>query len=513
MGTAAEMGSRSASDGEAATGGGESVSSLLIYHQPCIPPRTLVLGEGQAVSPCLQARIRHRLLSGVDLTSDAATSSARGWRRLRWQKGRLRALGRSQLARDHIMTLGTEFSVTVASFLLLKLAAAYAGPAGFGEFVLGRRLISFVQLPALCGMALALSRSVAMARGSGRGAAEWMYLDAALAVTMVTSAVAGAALLFGGRIVATAAMGGAALTPLAHALAPCVAGLILHCIAYALLRGRQAMVPANILQGVNIGVVPLAVFAVPGLSIPEILCWTGVAQIVVSSTALAVLRARGPRIAPLRDVWNHAAVELLRYGTPRVPGEFMLGALSALPVAVAAHYGGAVEAGRIGLGMTILTLFTSTFAPLGQVMLPSISRRVAAGDTVGLARGIWLLAAACAGLTAIGVFGVELIAPWLLPAVFGPAFAAAVVPARIIILGAVPHVLYVVLRNVLDAIHAAPLNTLNLFVALAAFGGVLGVGRNVGTVPYAVLASSITLGALTAWRTLHALKSVKGRAA
>ena len=446
-------------------------------------------------------------MSGAEFTGGAARAGLGRWRtRVRMQTERIRVLGRSRLARDHIMTLGTEFSVTIASILLLKLAAAYAGPAGFGEFVLGRRLISFVSLPALCGMALALARSVAMARGRGRTSAEWMYLDAAVMVTIVTSATAAAALLFGGRIVATVAMGGVALTPLARALAPCVAGLIFHGIAYGLLRGRQAMVPANALQAINIGVVPLAVFAVPGLSIAEILCWTGVTQVIIASAAIAVLRARGPRIAPLPVIWKHAAVEMLRYGTPRVPGEFMLGAVSALPVAAAAHFGGAVEAGRIGLGMTILTLFTSVFAPLGQVLLPDVSSRVAGGETKGLARGIWALAAGCIALTALGVIALELLAPWILPAVFGPAFSAAVLPARIIALGALPQVLYVVLRNVLDAIHAAPLNTVNLFAALVAFGVVLGIGRTENTIPWAVLASSVVLGALTVWRTRRALR-------
>ena len=446
---------------------------------------------------------------GVELTTDTAIAEVSRWRRgLRTQKDRMRALSRSQLARDHIMTLCTEISVMGSSFLLLKLAAAYAGPAGFGEFVLGRRLIGFVQLPALCGIALALTRSVAIARGSGRALAEWMYLDAALLVTLATSAAAAALLMFGGRIVATAAMGGPELAPLAHALAPGVVGLILHGVAYGMLRGRQTMVPANILQAINLGVVPLAVFAVPGLSVPELIRWIGVVQIVVAALALAIVRLRGPRMAPLGEIWKHAAVELLRYGTPRVPGEFMLGALSALPVVAAAHYGGAVEAGRVGLGLSLLSLMTSLFAPLGQVMLPSISGRVAAGNTKGLARGIWLLSGVCVALTALGVVGLEALAPWLLPAVFGPAFAAAITPVRIIILGAVPQVLYVVLRNVLDALHAAPLNAANLFVALSAFGVVLGIGRSVDAVAPAVLASSVVLGTLTAWRTRRSLRAL-----
>lgn len=448
------------------------------------------------------------------MTTDAATGQLNRWRgRLSTHWKSVRVLGRSRLARDHLMTLGTELGVMGTSLLLLKLAAAYAGPSGFGEFVLGRRMIGFVQLPALCGIGIALTRSVAMTRASGRPAIEWNYLDAALLITLCTSTAAVGLLVFGGRFIAEVAMGGPAMAPLARALAPGVTGLILHGVAYGLLRGRQTMLPANVLQGINLGLIPLVVFAIPGLSVPQLLFWTGSAQLTVAVVALGTTRSRGPSFAPLRETWEGAGTELLRYGAPRVPGEFMLGALNALPVMAAAYYGGPVEAGRIGLGLSLLSLLSSLFAPLGQVMLPAISGRVAAGDTDGLARGIWLLTAACAALTALGVLALEALAPWLLPAVFGTAFAAAVLPVRIIILGAVPYVLYVVLRNVLDAIHAAPLNAGNLFVALSAFGVVIGIGRSAAAVAPAVLASSVVLGALTAWRAQRALEALPGRAA
>lgn len=397
-----------------------------------------------------------------------------------------------------------------ASLIMLKLAAAYAGPSGFGEFVLGRRVIGFIQLPTLCGMGLALTRSVAIARASGRADGEWKYLDASLLITVCTSAVAVTLLVTKAPLVGRVALGGASMAPLALALAPGVAGLILHGVAYGMLRGRQTMVPANVLQGINLGLVPLVVFVFPGLSVPQILIRIGLAQLTIASIALVTIRVRGPRPVSLRRTWTYAGPELLRYGAPRVPGEFALGAMNALPVMAAAHYSGPVVAGQIGLGLSLLSLLGSVFAPLGQVMLPSISGRIAAGEVDGLSRGIWLLTAVCAGLTALGVLGVELLAPWLLPAVFGPGFAAAVLPVRVIVIGAVPYVLYVVLRNVLDAIHVAPLNAANLFTALTVFGVLLAIGRNSAIVPLAVLAATTVLGGLTAWRAHRALKALYG---
>ncbi|MFN8650408.1 MAG: oligosaccharide flippase family protein [Gemmatimonadales bacterium] len=442
------------------------------------------------------------------MTVNLPAAPGQGWRGWLPTWERVRALAATKLARDHLLTLATELTVMAASLVVLKLAAAYTDTAGFGEFVLARRMIGLVQLPALCGIGLALTRSVAMATERRGPEAQWPYFDGALFITVLTGGFAALLLMLGAAPFAALTMGGSSYAPLARAIAPGVLGLVLHGVAYGLLRGRQTMVPANLVQALNLGVVPLVVFSFRGLPIATLVLLTGTVQLGVAILVLLGLRLRGPRPEPLRAMLASAGAELFRYGAPRVPGEFMLGALSALPVTAAAHYAGPAEAGRVGLGLSLLSLVGSLFAPLGQVMLPAISARVAAGRTAGLGRAVWLLVLACGGMTLVGAALLELLAPWLLPAVFGPDFAAAVMPVRIIVLGAVPYVVYIVLRNVLDAIHAAPLNAANLAVALGAFGAVMLALRSAQAVPYGVLAAMSVLGALTAWRTRRALRDL-----
>lgn len=414
--------------------------------------------------------------------------------------------------RDYISTFATEFLVLGGSILALKLAAMYWGSAGFGEYVLGRRVIGFLQPAVLCGMGVAVTRKVAMARAEG-GDSEWRWLDGALLICGGTILLTSAVLLGLSEWVAGVFFGDVALAPLARALTPCVAGLVLHYVAYAVLRGRHASNPANMLQAVNLGVLPLAAFALPGLQPPGLLLCLGLAQLVVSLVVLISLRRPGPEIPAFRTVWRTSGRELFAYGAPRVPGEFMLGALSTLPVTAAAHDGGTVLAGQIGLGLSLLTLLGSLFTPLGILMLPSISARVATGKVAGLAREVWRLTLACLGVTLLGTLGLELLAGWGIPFVFGPEFAGAVGPIRIIAVAALPYVAYVILRNVLDAIHAAPLNTANLAIALAVQAGVILLGRGPLSVPIAVAAGLTTLGLLTAWRTRLVVRDVMTRLA
>lgn len=443
----------------------------------------------------------------VPLMTDPHLESSGSWRvRLLAQRDRLATLSRSRLARDHLMTLATELGVLFASLILLKLAAAFTGPAGFGEFVLARRLIGFLQLPTLCGVALGLTRAVAITHARGEIAKEWSYFDGAVLVTGCTSLAVMVGLLVLSPQVAAVGMGRQDLAGLARAIAPGVAGLVLHAVAYGMLRGRRTMVQANLLQAVNLGLIPLLAFALPHLNVTRLVLATGVAQLVVALIALVAIRSPGPDRLGWKALREGPVRELLRYGAPRVPGEFMLGALSALPVTAAAHFGGPIAAGQIGLGQSVLTMLGALFAPLGQVMLPSISARVASGRMEGLARAVWWLTLVCAALTLFGVILLELLASWLIPAVFGPDFAGAVAPIRIMALGAVPYVAYIVLRNVLDAIHAAPLNTGNLAVALIAFGVVMLALRSAAGVAPATLAAMSVLGLLTIVSTRRALR-------
>lgn len=431
------------------------------------------------------------------LMTDLPTESS-GWRaRVQLQRERLATLSRSRLVRDHLMTLATEFGVLCASLLLLKLAALFTGPVGFGEYLLARRLIGFIQLPTLCGIGLALTRAVAIVHARGAAASEWAYFDSALLVTGCTSLVVGLGLLVLSPEVAAAGMGHRELAGLARSIVPGVAGLVLHAVAYGLLRGRRTMVQANLLQGINMGVIPMLAFLLPNVTVSRIVLATGAAQLAVALGVIVALRSTGPARRGWRAMWTGPARELLGYGAPRVPGELMLGALGALPVMAAAHFGGAVAAGQIGLGQSVVTMLGAMVAPLGQVMLPSVSARVASGRVEGLARALWWLTAVCAGLTLIAVLVLELLASWLIPAVFGPDFVGAVGPVRLMALGAVPYIAYIVLRNVLDAIHTEPLNTWNLAAALLGFGVVLGVGRSEAAVPPATVAAMSVLGFMT----------------
>jgi O-antigen/teichoic acid export membrane protein len=277
------------------------------------------------------------------------------------------------------LTFFTEFLVLGTSLGVLKLAAAHWGAAGFGEFVLARRALGWIQLPALLGMHLALARFVAMAGASGDRSGEARYIRSGARITITSILVMTAVLLIFERPLAFALLGNSLATSTLRALALAIAGLVVHTVVYGALRGKRRTRAANVLQAIVLGVVPLAAIMMPGTTVDQYLTTTGCAMLALGAlVGGSILAEERHHVASLSD--GAARRALLEYGASRVPGEVALGALFALPVILAAHRGGAVDAGELGLALSLLQLVGALFSPLGQALLPTISARVASGQ-------------------------------------------------------------------------------------------------------------------------------------
>lgn len=413
----------------------------------------------------------------------------------RWWAGWRRPFGQMASLRDYGITFAAEFVTLAAGLLVLRLAASNWGTVGFGEYVLVRRTLSLLQLPILCNMGIAISRYVAIAGVQAGRHTSATYLLAATAVALGASLACAAVLLLLAGPVASLMFGSARFAPDIRVIAIALPGLVLHGVAYGYYRGRLQLLAANALQVLNLALMPLAAMAIPGASVRQAVLALAIAWNVVALAfmVLPLLAARAER----RDGIGDAIAELLRFGAPRVPGEFALVALFSLPTVITAHLGGLEQAGFVGLGVSLLSMVGSMYAPLGQIVLPSVSAMAASGETGTLRRDVrrlWL-ASVTTGAAIVVVLAVG--ARLLVTLYVGAAFLPAVPVVRLVLLAGVPHITYVVLRNVLDALDPRPLNARNLVVALGVFVAVaLAIGRP-EAVGAALTAGVTVLGSLS----------------
>lgn len=395
-------------------------------------------------------------------------------------------------------TMLTEVLVTICGVLLLKLAASLLGPAGFGEYALSRRAVGLLYLPLVMGLGIATPRYIAIARsGAGGEHSESAFALATLTAGMLPAFLVALLLNVSPENSALLLFGTAAL---AHIVLPstiALAGIALHSMVYSIYRGRSEMGLANMMQLVNLGVIPVAMFATADGGAAAVLRATGAGWLFVSGAGLAhVIWHDRHEWRGAESVQSHLRV-LLKFGLPRVPGEFALAGLFAIPALIAVRAHGVVAAGQFSAAMSLLTMATGVFAPIGLVVLPRASAQAAHGDMAGLRALVVRILGSGILLATVGVAAGELLMPWFVEWYFGPAFLAAVPVFRACLIGAVPFAVYILMRNILDALEVKAVNSRNLIITLAVLLFLCLLNSGLLWMSFSLAASLTLLGALT----------------
>jgi O-antigen/teichoic acid export membrane protein len=410
----------------------------------------------------------------------------------------------SQL-QEYAGTFATGFSVLACQLMTYKLAAHFLGKTGFAEYALARRTISILYPMVLLGLGVGLPRYVAMAAGRGEpqsqarylGATLWCVgLSALLGVAIVRAVPGGLAYLF---------FGSREYAFLLFPMSLVVAGTALHTVGYSYFRGTLNMRAANLLQLVNLGLMPLAVFFFYGKSLRATLTALGILSIAVAAVALLFT----PSAAAIKD--NRPQVrELLRFGIQRVPGDFVLMAMLALPATFVAHASGIKAAGFVAFGISMLTVIGAVFAPFGLILLPRAGTLLAAGRSNELRRQVWLLTRVTLAVSSLLTVVIAAGAETLIRLYLGADFSEGAGILRLVLLAAVPYSLYTVVRNVVDAFHELAVTTLILaagfaIFCLAAWGLSLWQDK-LHAVLFGFLGGMLTLALLSGAETLRILR-------
>ncbi len=405
-------------------------------------------------------------------------------------------------------TMLTEILVTISGILLLKLAASMLGPHGFGEYALSRRAVGLLYLPLVMGLGIAAPRYIAIAKaGAIAGYSAAGFATATLTVGLVPPMIVVVLFNLFPSVASTILFGSSDLASLVPPATIALAGITLHSMVYAVYRGRSEMGIANLMQLVNLGIIPVSVFAIGEPTAATVLAATGIAWIAVSSVALAHVlfrdRAEWAGTATMR---KHLDL-LLRFGLPRVPGEFALVGLFAVPALIAVRTHGVVAAGQFSAALSVLTMLSGAFAPVSLVLLPRASAQAATGDIAGLRKLVLKILAGGILLATAGVVVGELVIGPFIEWYFGPAFVSAIPIFRACLIGAIPYAVYILMRSILDALDVKALNSRNLLVTLTVVVGLCIINTSLLWMSFSLVLSLTLLGALTLRDTLSRLRT------
>ena len=386
------------------------------------------------------------------------------------------------------LTTATELTVLAGGLLVVSLFSRMLGAVALGDYLLVRRVYSWLQSAALWGLTGALPRYVAHA--VDRSASERAtYFTAVVACGSVSVLCLGTILIAARRSFAHWLFGSAQTAHLILPLSLLLAGGAAHDTVYGYYRGRLAMKRANALQLCDLVLVPigsvLAFFRTGSVAV--IVSAIGVLMLVCSALFTAPI-IRQLAITGVPRFGRHAA-ELLRYGIPRLPAGLAHGALFALPPIIAAHFRPVAQVSYLLLGVNLLLAAASSLSPLGLILLSKASMMLAQNRRAELrARLAYLLAAvpelyvfACLQLV---VFADLLIRVWV-----GPSFLKGIGIIRLVPCAIPFYLFFVSLRSVIDATSITAYNTYNIFAASGVLLGLVAIA--VKLVPAHMLLQSL----------------------
>ncbi len=369
---------------------------------------------------------------------------------------------------DISLTTVAEFTVMGSSLLLISLLGRWLGPVALAEYLLLRRVTVWFMAGSRLGLATALPRYVAWSSGQrGTEHERHTYFFISAAFMMLTTVGVATILVLGRRTFAEWLFGSRYRSALVIALALLLIGLVAQSAVYGYYRGLLDMVRANLLQVVNLTVMPLTVLLVLARtgSIPIIVgAIGGVTAILSVLFALPVLRKLTQ--VGLSRVTQYGG-ELLRYGIPRMPGDFGIAALLAVGPVVAAHEVPMAKVSSLLLGVSILTAIGYAVSPIGVVLLSKVSMMLGGGAAENVRSRLRLLAAAVPEMSVfvcaqLFVFADVAVRTWV-----GSKFLDQVGVIRLLILAIPPYLFYVVLRSTIDAADVTPYNARNVLIGLA----------------------------------------------
>ncbi len=400
------------------------------------------------------------------------------------------------MKREYLHTFTLELGLLVTQILVYRFAATYWGPVGFGEYALGRRAIAIMHPAVMLGTGIALPRMLAWEAGSTE-ARQKGFLAGAVGIVATALGVVTLPLILVPDRMGALIFGQPGQAPLARALAVALAGVCLHVVTYAYLRGRFRLRVANWLQFVVLGLIPAAVFLIPDQSVAQLIFRAGLATGVVAGGALGAQLITGP--AP--DGIGVTARRLAGFGVTRLPADFLHMLLLSVPSIVVAHRAGVEAGGQAAFALSLVIMAGSVFAPIGLVLLPHASRLAAAGSRRELRRHVQRLAVGTAAAGVVMTLIGELVAPVAIAAYLGPRFDDAVPIVRLCLLAVPPYALFVTLRSALEAVDERAVNARNLAIAVGAGALAVGLGLAAGGSTAAILAAVVAaitlLGVLT----------------
>ena len=361
---------------------------------------------------------------------------------------------------DYIVTFFIEFLIVILSFLVYRIASEYMTEYGFSEYTLSRRSISFLQPLLMIGLGVAVPRYISIY--SNRNS----IFPTGLLLLVSSGFVMLSIIVFNAEYFAEIFFGSANYSSYIFPLVLLLFGYGIHAIIYGFLRGKRNVYLSNFVQLIHVGILPVTVLLYTN-QVKELLYINSFLLLISCAVFIVITITKyHPKLNVNKLIADTKT--MLRYGLPRVLGDFSLLALITLPSYFVLNFQqDLLLSGDVAYSMTLINLVGKAFGPLSVVLLPEIAEFSRDKKLHLIKQRFYRFILMSVSLTIVGYFIYYFLSGYILSILLGSNYRPSIEEISIIVLqGSFGYALYIVLRSFLDAIKVKAINSFNLTVVL-----------------------------------------------
>jgi O-antigen/teichoic acid export membrane protein len=374
------------------------------------------------------------------------------------------------ILRGFLITAVANIAEIVAFFFIYRIIGSNFGAEGVGEYSLVRRVAALFSPVLILGLGVGMPRYIGMSLNrEQRG----VYIRAAgLAVATFTFVFLIIINIFADYF-ARLCFGSIDYADLVLPFSFLLAGLVVHSLVYAYFRGRLWVKIFNILELVNISLVPLVIIIFfRDITIREAITFIGVTTLSIALCCCIFLVKEAfvsIERSQLKYSFKNSLKELLGYSIPRVPGDFALAGIFSVGSIFASHWASIQEVGYYSVSLSLVQATGTAIMPMSTVLLPFVSSMVIRGQHESIKENVNSLTGAVTQCFVFASFQLIIFADTIIEYWLGSEFLGATIVLRIALLSVTFYAFYIAMRSVLDAARFKPINAMNLFISLAVF--------------------------------------------
>jgi len=364
------------------------------------------------------------------------------------------------------LTFISETIVLISFFCIYRLIAKNFGPEGVGEYSLVKRIIGFLQPVLLLGLNVGIPRYIAISQDKNQRNS---YIKAGGLIIIFFTFILLIFINLFKDYFTKIFFGTTDYTNLILPVSFFLAGLTLHALIYSYFRGRLLVKTFNILQVINLAILPIGILIIfKRINIEQIITLMGIATFIISFIfSLSFIKELFIPIERWR--FTNSLKELLHYSFPRFMASFVYAGLLSLGPIFSAHFASIREVGYLSVGQSLLSTMGVAVAPIGLILLPKVSNLISQNRGEEIKENLNYLIGATIQCSIFIFFQLVIFTDAIIKYWLGPEFIDAIPVMRILFCSIIFYFFCGAVGSVLEASKVKPINLINICISLGVF--------------------------------------------